>query len=181
MATIHNIGFNGNSYNPSLLEAVVGDTVNIPASTMHPAIQTTKADWNSGNNQASVLGWGKKTANFQIVLNNVDTIYYMCENHGPSGMKARIIVYATGSIKEGANLQFPKVGFTNPIEGNKLNLIGSFAIGDDIRIYNTQGQLLFTQTIDPESPQMILPLQLGTYYLRIRTQNGEFEAIGMVK
>jgi hypothetical protein len=96
-------------------------------------------------------GWGSQTTTFTYTASTVGTIYYMCANHGPSGMKATITVQATGiGINEKAaaflnnfNL-FPNPATTNVKVSFGLNEISTV----NIKLFNVTGQEVKTFVSD---------------------------------
>lgn len=105
----------------------------------------------------------------------------MCENHGPSGMKARIVVQTVSNIKNPVAQNLKTVGFANPIVGNTLQLIVSFSIGDEVSIYNFQGQLVYKNNLQPMQNMMELMLANGTYVVRLTTKEGEMVETALVQ
>jgi plastocyanin len=84
------------SYSPPTLTVSVGDVVTIQASTFHPLIEVSQADWIAGTTNTLSAGFGTKISNYTFTITSTNTIYYMCKIHGPMGLKGQIIVNSAG-------------------------------------------------------------------------------------
>lgn len=132
----------GNSYSPSTLTVSVGDMVVIQASGLHPANQVTFSDWTSGVTTPMVGGWGSLSTTFTFTATTVGTIYYLCQTHGPFGMKGTITVVSGVGINETANNFLNSYNlFPNPATSN---VKVSFGLTENstvnIKLFNVAGQ-----------------------------------------
>ena len=108
-------------YDPAITNARVGDTITISANNTHPCAQVSAANWAAGITDTLAGGWGVKTSDFSFVLKKTDTLYFMCQNHGPSGMKARIIVQLGLAIPQELHLPLFTI-YANPGVNLKFKL-----------------------------------------------------------
>lgn len=95
-ATSFTVTIVGSTYSPATLTVTVGDIVTIQASGVHPLIEVSEANWTANSTATLSGGFGIKTSTYTFTVATTNTIYYMCQNHGPSGMKGQIIVSSTG-------------------------------------------------------------------------------------
>lgn len=95
-ATSFTVTIVGSTYSPATLTVSVGDVVTIQASGVHPLIEVSEANWNASSTTTLSSGFGTKTSTYTFTVAATSTIYYMCQNHGPMGMKGQIIVSSTG-------------------------------------------------------------------------------------
>lgn len=163
-----NISISGFTYTPAVTHAQIGDTVNILASAFHPAVQTSSADWIAGTPNALGSGWGEKTANFSVVISSNDTIFFMCKNHGGSGMKAMI-------ISDPSNFVIPwlptVLNFANPATDGKLKFNLSMEKELAIELYTLNGQEVLRATVYGTDPQLRLNVVPAIYILKIRQED----------
>lgn len=167
-AATFDISISGLSYTPAVTHVQIGDTVNIMASDNHPAVQTSSADWIAGTPTALGSGWGEKTANFSVVISSNDTIFFMCKNHGGSGMKAMIVA-------DPSNFVIPwlpaPMSFANPVTEGKLKFNLSIEKELAIELYTMNGQQVLHSKIYGTDPQLQLRVVPAIYILKIREED----------
>lgn len=167
----YNISISGTSYTPATTTCKIGDTINIQASANHPAIQVSKSDWDNGINTPSGSGWGTKTSLFQLVIANNDSIFFMCANHGPSGMKAMIVVENTSHIpNEKIESQLPN--FCNPVMNGQLRILSTVENKDVLMIYNNIGSKVAEKQLVSGQENVLISIPSGTYWVQIKKANG---------
>ena len=86
----------GSTYSPAALTVTIGDVITIQASATHPLVQVSNADWSAQATTSLVGGWGVKTADYTFTISTANSIYFLCQNHGPFGMKGRIDIGSVG-------------------------------------------------------------------------------------
>jgi plastocyanin len=94
MATTHTISFiNFPSFQfvPANITISLGDTIQFSLSAMHNAAEVSFATWQA-NGVTSNGGFSVPFGGGSLVLQQMGTYYYVCQNHGPFGMKGIITV-----------------------------------------------------------------------------------------
>lgn len=179
-AATYTISINGNNtYSQPSLSANVGDVVTIQASSTHPLNQVDASTWNANGTATVAGGWGTQMSDYTFTLTTPGTIYYVCQNHAPSGMKGRIDVTAVG-IKENTSLVKQFSLYPNPAV-NTLNLNFSLteAASVNAKMLNLLGQEvaeLLPATTLPENVhnyKVELPANItaGTYFVIINVND----------
>lgn len=131
----------GLTYSPALTTCAVGDQVVITAASIHPANQVSSADWSAGNTTTLTGGWGSISTTFTFSAVSTGTIYFLCGVHGPSGMKAQIVVNPTGINETSANFLNNYNLFPNPATSNVKVSFGLTEISTvNIKLFNVAGQ-----------------------------------------
>lgn len=87
----------GLTYSPSVINAVVGDTINFSASG-HPVLEVSQATWNANGSTALPGGFSFPSGTGQLILTAAGTRFYVCTLHFSSGMKGQINVTSPSSI-----------------------------------------------------------------------------------
>src|SRR5437660_9067124 len=90
-STVHTITNSGFTFSPDNVKIVAGDTVRFVITTMHNAIQVSKATWDANGNMSNG-GFSVPFGGGSIVLTDTGTHYYVCEVHASIGMKGIIVV-----------------------------------------------------------------------------------------
>ncbi len=115
------VNISGFSYAPASLTVAVGDVITIQASATHPLVQVDGGTWNAGGTASLTGGWGVKTADYTFTVSTVGSIYYLCQVHGPSGMKGQLTVIAAAGVNENSNFINNLILFPNPAN-NKMTV-----------------------------------------------------------
>lgn len=176
-----NITISGFAYVSDNIAVNVGDVVTIAASSFHPLIQVSGADWSAGN-PTLLPGGFSSTTNFQFTITaNMagTTIFYMCSPHGPGGMKGVINVNVIAAINENSKRDFNFTIFPNPVTANSyLNISTKKAGRISLTLYDMQGRIV-KQVADMNVQEGVLNvkfdaanLQKGNYVLLMRTTEG---------
>lgn len=102
LSAVHHVTNSGFTFTPDTLTVQPGDTVLFSLATIHNAREVTQATWNA-NGLTSNGGFETAFGGGQVVLTNAGIYYYVCANHGGSGMKGTItVVTPTGVLSSGA-------------------------------------------------------------------------------
>lgn len=86
---ITNSGFD---YIPDTLETAVGDTVRFNAGSSHPTLQVNRETYEANATTALEGGFFFSQGKGELVLEQEDTLYYVCPSHIDKGMKGMILV-----------------------------------------------------------------------------------------
>lgn len=178
-ATSYTVSIVGTSYSPATLTVSVGDVVTIQASGNHPLVEVSQASWNANSNTPSGAGFGTKTSNYTFTVSTTNTIYYMCQIHGPSmGMKGMITVSTTGINEQDINsnnvLVFPnpaKDKFTVKLNSSDNNMI--------VKLYSICGQEMESLVFKKESIAGVCSISVdlqnkvpaGVYFLQLTSNS----------
>ena len=180
-ATNYDVTISGFSYTPATLTVNVGDVVTIEASSFHPLVQVSEASWNS-DLTTPLSGGFTSTTNFALTITASmagTTIFYLCNVHGPSGMKGQINVNLAAGITENQVHDFNFTVYPNPVMSDaSLNISTKKAGKISFSMYDLKGRMV-TQfaDINVQSGQITVPfdtapLQKGLYILQMRTSQG---------
>lgn len=89
--TTHTISSVGLTFSPSTITITAGDTVIFALTSIHDAVEVSQATWNA-NQITRNGGFTVPFGGGSTILTVLGTHYYVCENHGPMGMKGIITV-----------------------------------------------------------------------------------------
>jgi plastocyanin len=178
----HNVSIVGFSYSPSVVNAAVGDTVNINTGFSHPTTHVSQATWNA-NGTTPIAGalFTSQTTSIRIILNNTNTIYYVCDNHVlSSGMKGQINVSPATNVDEPNTKSFGFKVFPNPIQHHStLHLTLKKPDNISLKIYDAVGKLVYTVADNKALTQgehdfyiMAAWFRKGAYIAMLQTSEG---------
>lgn len=158
----------GFHFTPDLITIALGDDVNFILGPFHDALEVTEETW-------LVNGITAKTGGFQTPFGGgfvssaqltVGTHWYVCENHGLSGMKGKIIVSSLGLPEN--QLQANISIYPNPtsdiiqVKVNGTNLGSTYVLSDEFGKQLIKGSLFETNTyVD------ISNLPVGLYFFQV--------------
>ena len=91
LATVHTIISSGFTFSPNSVTSSSGDTIRFAIASIHNAAQVDKPTWDA-NGTTSNGGFSVPFGGGSIVLTDTGTYYYVCQVHGPMGMKGIITV-----------------------------------------------------------------------------------------
>lgn len=88
-------GTTANVFNPSSVEARIGDTITFQTFNFHDAREVSKATWDANDTTALVGGFKVPLSGGSVVMTKLGVIYFVCTPHVQShGMKGTITVFA---------------------------------------------------------------------------------------
>ena len=161
-ATQHQVQIQGFSYSPSVVSAVVGDTVVISGDFgSHPTVEVSEATWNADGSARLTGGFGSTSGNqFSVVLTTPGNRYYVCRPHVSLGMKGMLMVAPTSiKLSLAVDMLYP-----NPAT-NQVMLPGLQT--GNATIVNANGQTVRNYMLKPGQEQMnVSDLPNGTYLLQ---------------
>ncbi|MGZ3862147.1 MAG: T9SS type A sorting domain-containing protein [Bacteroidia bacterium] len=170
-ATKYTIVTSGFTYSPATVNATVGDTISIAATSLHPLVMVSQADWNT-NTPTPVSGWTNKTSTYTFVITVAADIYYGCANHmSTSGMKGMISVASAGITS--ANVNYGIGLFPNPVTNGEFTVKAEGFNGNNgkILIYSEEGKLMEAHSLNGVSTQVKMRLSAGIYYYDVMINN----------
>jgi plastocyanin len=181
-ATQHNVSISGFSYTPSVVNALVGDTVNINTTSLHPTTHVSQATWNA-NGTTPIAGalFTSQVTSIRIILSNTNTIYYVCDNHvGSSGMKGQINVSPATGVEDPGTKSFGFKVFPNPLQHHStLHLTLKRPDNISLKIYDATGKLVHTVAVNKQLNTgehdfyiMAAWFQKGAYIALLQTSEG---------
>jgi plastocyanin len=157
------ITIDGFSYTPSVLTAQPGDVITIEASAMHPLSQVSETTWNANGTEQLVGGFGTETSDYSFTLTNTEDVFFVCLAHVSAGMKGKIEVENTTSVEDAARISSLKV-FPNPVKNGSMTIAAPEQMdGQQLELYNTNGQLVRTIGLSGLQMELNLKLQSGIY------------------
>ena len=149
-ATTYTVNIVGFAFSPSVTTCAVGDQVIIQAGGIHPVAQVSQATWSANATSTLSGGWGVANATFTYNATAPGTIYFICQNHGPtSGMKGMIVINSVGINETAANFLNSYNLFPNPATSNvKVSFGLNEASTVNIKLFNVAGQEVKTFVSD---------------------------------
>jgi plastocyanin len=162
-------------YVPDSLTANVGDTVTIPGSGIHPAVQVSEDTWNANGSTQLSGGWGQVTSNYTFVISSTETIYYVCQHHVSMGMKGKIMVNNPTGIFNNTNTDKINV-FPNPVRNGEFTLkMDNYAVDNNtqLMIYNLEGKLVHSQELIGNQNKINTKIASGVYFYVVSNNNKE--------
>lgn len=152
-------------FSPDTLYMNSGDTVTLSSVGYHSMTEVDSANWvaNSAvHNGGFWVGFASPTSTNSFVLNQTGKYYYVCQPHASMGMKGVIYVDFASSVKEVTNENNFSVAYLG--NGNlKLN----YHNADEIAVYNSLGQNVFTSSLSANANSETVDVSLlrGTYFV----------------
>ncbi|MFI5141965.1 MAG: T9SS type A sorting domain-containing protein, partial [Bacteroidia bacterium] len=174
MATKYTIVTSGFTYSPATVNAMVGDTISLAASTTHPAVQVDQTNWNANTPTPMAGGWGTKSATFTFTITSPGTIYYGCANHMASmGMKGQINATAAG-IKQVSSTTTKAALYPNPVTNGEFTVkLDDNSTNGKVALYNLEGKLLETYTLAAGIAEIKTKLPAGVYFYSVTINQKE--------
>ncbi len=173
-ATKYTIVTSGFTYSPATVNAAIGDTISIAASTTHPLVQVDQANWTTNTPTPLGSGWGTKTSTYTFTIASANTIYYGCANHMASmGMKGLINV-TTAGIKQVTANTYKATLFPNPaVNGEFTVKTENITDNGKVSIYNSEGKLMETYTLNAGIAEIKTKLPAGAYFYAVSINQKE--------
>ena len=143
-----------------------GDTITLVSAGYHSITEVDSSDWVANtfvhNGGFWVGGFGAPTSNMFFVINQPGKYYFICQPHASMGMKGVIYVAGTTGVKDLTNDE----AFSAAYLGNG-NLKLSYKEADEISIFNSLGQNVFTSSLplNTNSETLNVSLLTGTYFV----------------
>ena len=176
-ATTYTVTISGFSYNPSSLNVVVGDTVNLPGSSTHPLVEVDKATWGANGNTPLTSGFGVQTSSYMFIATTATTIFYVCQNHVGSGMKGSITInQATGMLSNSRNIDIDL--YPNPVLQGRLHIHTNDLANPnyDLLVFDLSGRIVYLEKLSfGVSNDLVLEtgvIARGTYILQMTSKEG---------
>jgi len=83
------------TFNPSTVEAKLGDTITFITFNSHDAVEVSKSTWDNNDTMGLAGGFRIPLAGGSVVMTKLGTLYFVCTPHVKSnGMKGTITVTA---------------------------------------------------------------------------------------
>ncbi len=130
-------------FSPSTITITQNDNVIFTLSSFHDAVEVSLDTWNA-DGISPIIGFqvpfgGGTLAGSQL---SVGTHYFVCENHGPMGMKGSIIVTAFSGIIN-HEVQDDILVYPNPAKDNISVQVDPASLKVvEIKLFNFQGKLV---------------------------------------
>lgn len=175
MATKYTIVTSGFTYSPATVNAVVGDTISIAGSTLHPAVQVDQTNWNANTPTPMAGGWGTKTTTYTFTVASVGTIYYGCVNHMASMQMKGLINVAAAGIKQVISSNTSKaILYPNPVVNGEFTVkLDNNTANGKVTLYNLEGKLLEAYTLTAGIAEIKTKLPAGAYFYSVTINQKE--------
>lgn len=161
-------------FSPSELTVNVGDTLFFDGSATHPVQQVSENNWNNNIVEPLDNGFVFSSGVGSFIAEEAMTYYYVCTNHGSSGMKGEITATtATNALtQEALKVDIYPVPV---LKGQPLYIRSNYDASEKINliIYNSIGVQLLEQSHRTRSTMAINTndLKTGIYLLQIKGGN----------
>jgi plastocyanin len=165
--TITNSGL---TFSPATITIIVGDDVSFQLESIHNAVEVSLATWNA-NQISPVIGFSTPFGGGLVAASSlpVGTHYFICQNHGPLGMKGTIIVQAATGISDNSSRTDIAI-YPNPSGGKFVLDINSLQIekNSTLEISSIKGEIIYqTRLTIPKSDIDLRKQPKGIYLLKI--------------
>jgi plastocyanin len=147
-AATYTVTTSGLSYTPSVVNAMVGDTVVFQGTPNHPTREVSQATWNSNGTTALPGGFDFPSGSGMVVLTAQGTRYYVCTSHVSSGMKGQINVISPSSIGNIITaLNNKGMVYPNPAISQMSIIGGSAFVSKNVtlNIFDMTGRMVYSQ------------------------------------
>jgi len=181
--TIHNLSNAGNTFNPGILNIVVGDIVDWVGASNHNVIEISEADWLTNipnSNGGFWLGLNSPTQANSHTFTAVGTYYFICAPHAAMGMKGQIVV--TSGVGVEITTATPIAVTLKPNGAGQFVLTGKEM--NRITVYSLNGQVVKTESLIATDEQAVLDFSAmasGTYVAVAETTEGVNHTLRFVK
>ena len=130
---------------------------------MHPLSQVSETTWNANGTEQLVGGFGTETSDYSFTLTNTEDVFFVCLSHVSAGMKGKIEVENTTFVEDAARISSLKV-FPNPVKNGSMTIEAPEQMdGQQMELYNTNGQLVRTIGLSGLQTELNLKLEDGIY------------------
>ncbi len=166
--TSHTITASGLNYSPANITVSLGDTIKFSVGPTHPTTQVSQSTWNANGSTPLSGGFNFPSGTGSFVASNVQTYYYICENHISSGMKGQVTAASIGLTEN--SLSGPVI-YPNPV---KEVLHFELPQADYLQagIYDLAGKLLaeieLSSAVDNNYQVDVSALPAGKYILKFQ-------------
>lgn len=178
-ATSYTVSIAGTSYSPATLTVTIGDVVTIQANLNHPLVEVSQVSWNANSNTPSGTGFGTKTSNYTFTVSTTNTIYYMCQIHGPSMQMKGMITVSTTGINEKDMNSSNVVIFPNPAKDKFTVKLNSGDNNMTVKLYSVCGQEIESLEFKKETISGVCTINVdlqnkvpaGVYFLQLTSSS----------
>ena len=164
--TTHTISTVGTTFSPNLVNAVVGDEIQLSIGSPHTFTEVDEATWNANDNTPNG-GYNFSAGSHTFTLTEAGTIWYVCTPHAEMGMKGRIIV----STNTGVNDQLATSISLAP--NPAMDVVRFTGVPGTARadLYDTKGALVLSHPVASGMLEVssVLP---GSYVCVVRSTDG---------
>ncbi|NJK87880.1 MAG: T9SS type A sorting domain-containing protein [Bacteroidales bacterium] len=169
----HQITNSGLNYTPAELTVQQGDTVIFNVGSFHPTLQVSESTWNSNGSTALEGGFDFPDGTGTIIIENTETIYYICTAHISSGMKGVIMVNPATSITQ-SNVSYEPEIYPNPVTGDEIKIKFRKGVPNELQIalYDLTGKKVVPplQIVSDGNNEVVtvqfIDLQPGLYFIQ---------------
>lgn len=168
--TTHMIATVGNSFQPDLVNAVVGDEIHLMIEATHTFTEVSEATW-SANGSTPNGGYAFNPGEHTFTLTEAGTIFYVCTPHASMGMKGRIIVSGATGVGEHAQATGGTLS-PNPADTWVRPMVPGAGGATRIDLHDTKGTLLFSGMTAADGSLDVSTLPTGTYVCIMYDRSG---------
>ncbi len=169
--TTYSISTTGaNTFDPALVNAVVGDEIHLTIGGIHTFTEVDEATWNTNSNTSNG-GYDFGAGTHDFTLDEPGTIYYVCIPHAGMGMKGRIIVSSGTGMADAPGASARPALFPNPAS-TTVRLAGNTLAGQRVEVLNIQGQVVLSTLLGTDATLDVSALPTGNYTVRVQDLQG---------
>ncbi len=169
--TTHMISTVGNSFSPSLVNAVVGDEIHLMIAAPHTFTEVDQATWDA-NGSTSNGGYDYNAGEHTFTLTEAGTIHYVCVPHASMGMKGRIVVTDATGVTERIATDGLMLS-PNPAN-EQVRLVGKAPGGTTrVQLHDTKGMLILQTMLAADGSFDVSAVPVGNYVCVVHGPNGQ--------
>lgn len=170
---ITNSGF---EFSPDDISIQLGDSVRFQLAAIHNAIEVTEADWNNNKNNPLVGGFSLPLGGGLVPAEKLTEgiHFYVCGPHASAGMKGKIKVENTTSIRNQPTASALKL-FPNPSNGVfQLEMENTSTKSNFyINVFDSQGRSVYiSRNLEPQSLRQLDLTALGQGVYIVKVSDG---------
>ena len=172
--TTHELTNIGNTFSPTVINIVAGDSIHLVLIGPHTCTQVDQATWEANENLPNG-GFDYPAGEFTFAVNEIGTVYYVCSNHVANmGMKGKFIVEDGAGVKEvtdpGKFRLFPNPALTQV-------RIDGFELGQSVQVLDGALKLVLETTPKADGVLDISALKAGSYNVYVSDSRGQRSTI----
>ncbi len=169
--TTHMIATVGNTFQPDLVEAVVGDDIHLMIAQTHTFTEVSEATWNA-NGSTPNGGYAFNAGEHTFTLTEAGTIYYVCTPHASMGMKGRIIVSDATGVEEHAQAD-EGVLAPNPADTWVRPMVPGMGGMTLVQLLDARGALMFSGSTAANGSLDVSGVPAGHYVCVVYDRAGQ--------
>ena len=159
----------GTTFDPPLINMVVGDSIHLVLPEPHTCTQVDEATWDANMNTANG-GFNFPSGERTFVLDVPGTYFYVCTPHASMGMKGQFIVSIDMAVPDRSTQDLPQL---YPDPASQYVTLAGIKAGSPVSVYDISGQIAMQTTASSSSNMDVSGLGVGTYVVLVKDEQGK--------